>query len=278
MELLLTELRETQTLALAGGLLLLFIAETVHPFYPYFNGAFRKRSRHALRNLIIGALNAALVSLAFTGLWLSASLWAEEHHFGILHWLWSSSGMPLWLHAAGALILLDGWTYLWHRVNHIIRFLWRFHRLHHSDPTLDVTTASRFHPGEIVFSSVLRIPVILLSGIHLWELVFYETLMFAVVQFHHSNIGLPRSIDRALRLVIISPDMHKVHHSRRQPETDSNYGSLFSIWDRVFGTFRLNTKPETICFGLEEFNRDEDQTVNAMLKTPAITRKKPNRT
>ena len=131
-----------------------------------------------MRNLFIGIMNAILVNLVFVGLWLYVSNWAAENHFGILHWLETTFDIPIWFHAVGAILLLDVWLYVWHRINHIIPFLWRFHRLHHSDPTMDVTTAGRFHPGEIVFSSVLRIPLIILSGVYLWELVLCEQLSF----------------------------------------------------------------------------------------------------
>ena len=163
---------------------------------------------------------------------------------------------------------MDGWTYGWHRLNHRVPFLWRFHRAHHSDAQMDVTTASRFHIGEILFSNCLRIPLILLLGIQLWELVLYETALLAVIQFHHANVGVPPRLDQLLRCFIVTPAMHKVHHSRWQPETDSNYSSLLSIWDRLFRSFRLRDDPRTIQFGLDEFARPENQTLAGILKTP----------
>lgn len=247
---------------------LLFIWESLHPFYEYFQGSFKNRGRHAVRNLVMGALNAILVAFVFVGFWFAVSVWADWYRFGLMHWLQDGFALAGSLHLIGAIVLFDAWSYLWHRMNHEIPFFWRFHRVHHSDPNLDVTTASRFHVGEIFFSSLLRIPLIALLGIYLWELVLYETLMFAVVQFHHSNISISTRIDRILRAVIVSPNMHRVHHSRWRPETDSNYSSLFSFWDRLARTFRLNHHPKNIHFGLEEFDRDRDQTVGGMLKTP----------
>ncbi|PKD44258.1 sterol desaturase family protein [Rhodohalobacter barkolensis] len=268
MESILDSLQEIQVIALAGVLILLFIWESLHPFYAYFTESFKDRGKHVFRNLVIGAINGLLVSVIFVGLWLSASVWAEGNRFGIMHWLQDATGLPLWAHAAGAILLLDFWTYAWHRMNHEIPFFWRFHSVHHSDNKMDVTTASRFHLGEIFFSSIFRIPLIALFGVYLWELVLYEIVMFAVVQFHHANVGLPEKYDRILRTIIVTPNMHRVHHSRWQPETDSNYSSLFSIWDRLARTFRLNPKPETIKLGLEQFDSEEDQTVKGMFKTP----------
>lgn len=258
---------------MAGVLILLFLWESVQPFYAYFRGSVKIRGVHAFRNLVIGAINAMMVAFVFVGLWLSASLWAEEARFGLMHWLEDLFSLPIWVHAVGAILLLDLWTYAWHRMNHEIPFFWRFHSVHHSDNKMDVTTAGRFHLGEIFFSSIFRIPLIALFGIYLWELVLYETVMFAVVQFHHANVGLSEKYDRNLRVFIVTPNMHRVHHSRWQPETDSNYSSLFSFWDRIAKTFRLNPDPESISLGLDEFDSEDDQTVKGMFKTPVKKKK-----
>lgn len=274
MQSILAALQQTQTVALIAGLMILFLWESLSPFYAFFDKSLKNRGRHALRNLIIGGLNAVLVSVLFVGLWFAASVWADELRLGLMHWLQDGTGIPAWIHALGAVLLLDAWTYYWHKINHEIPFFWRFHRVHHSDPNMDVTTASRFHIGEIFFSSLFRIPLIVLFGVYLWELVLYETLMFAVVQFHHANINLPEKVDRAMRAVIVTPAMHRVHHSRWQPETDSNYSSLFSFWDRLARTFRLNPDPKSIRLGLDEFDSDRDQTVGGMLKTPVSNLKR----
>ena len=117
---------------------------------------------------------------------------------------------------------------------------------------MDVTTASRFHTGEIVLSSVFRVPVLALIGCNLGELALYELLLFAVVQFHHANVALPDRLDRVLRLVIVTPALHKVHHSIVRAESDANYSSLFSWWDRVFRTLRLVREPRKIIFGVQD--------------------------
>lgn len=261
-------LEQTQSLVMVVGLMILLLLESARPFFDFFRGAPRERGRHALRNLLVGGLNAGLIVLVFVGLWLTAAVWAEQYRFGLLNQLHLAVALPMWAHAVGALLLLDAWTYLWHRLNHLIPFLWRFHRVHHADTQMDVTTASRFHLGEIFFSSLLRIPLILLLGLHFWELLIYETVMFAVVQVHHANLVLPEPLDRALRVIIVTPAMHKVHHSRFKPETDSNYSSLFSFWDRIGRSFRLRKDLSTLHFGLDEFDAEEHQTVLGMLRTP----------
>lgn len=256
--------------AAGAALLLALLAwESFAPFFAFFTAAPRERAVHALRNLALGILNAALTSTLAVALWWAVARWAETHRFGLFHVLPHWLQLPSWAHLAGVFLLLDLWMYAWHRLNHRVPFLWRFHRVHHSDPSMDVTTASRFHLGEILLSSALRVPVIALLGLPLWQLALYETAMFAVVQLHHANVSLSAPVDRCLRLLIVTPFMHKVHHSAWQPETDSNYSSLFSFWDRLFRTFRLREDPRTLRFGLDELSSPEHQTLAGLLKTPA---------
>jgi sterol desaturase/sphingolipid hydroxylase (fatty acid hydroxylase superfamily) len=236
--------------------------ESFSPFFDFLRG--RKRLLHGGLNVLMGVVNALMTGAVFVGLWWMTARWAEAHQFGLLYQL----AMPAPIRLVVACLLFDAWMYTWHRLNHRIPFLWRFHRVHHSDPQMDVTTANRFHFGEIIISSFLRIPVIALLGMQMHEIAIYEVLMFTVVQFHHANIALPEKLDRVARLFIVTPFMHKVHHSRWQPETDSNYASLLSVWDRLFGSFRLNREPASLRFGLDEFEAPSHQSLRGMLGTP----------
>lgn len=251
-----------------GILVALLAWESFSGFFHFMKG--RGRLRHGFLNLFLGVFNSLITGLAFVGLWWLAARWAEQHQFGLLYWL----GMPWPLRFIIAFLAFDAWMYAWHRLNHRVPLFWRFHRVHHSDPTMDVTTATRFHFGEIILSSVLRLPVILLLGLQMHEIAVYEVLMFAVVQFHHANIALPEKLDRFLRVFIVTPFMHKVHHSRWQPETDSNYASFLSVWDRLFGSFRLNPNPASLRFGLDEFAQLSHQTLGGMVGTPWAVVKK----
>lgn len=262
MESTLAELGRWRPWAALGLLAALLFWETAAPYFTFF--PWRDRLRHGAKNLLLGALNALVTGLGFAGLWFLAAAWAEREQFGLLR----AFPSPGWARLAAAVLLLDLWTYWWHRLNHRLPFLWRLHRVHHSDPWMDVTTANRFHLGEIILSSVLRIPLILLLGLQAIELAAYELLMFAVVQFHHANVALPERCDRALRMFIVTPFMHKVHHSRHRPETDSNYSSLFSFWDRVFRSFRLSPDPHRLVLGLDEFRDPGSQTLWGILRTP----------
>ncbi len=228
-------------------------------------GRREARFRHAGRNLAVALLNTLILGLAFGSVTIAVADWTEQHQYGLLNGLALAAPLRFLL----ALVLLDAWMYLWHRANHHIPLLWRFHRTHHSDRVMDVTTATRFHLGEHVGSAVLRLGLIPLLGFEVWNLIVYDTLVIAITQFHHADISLGRW-DRRLRWLLVTPDIHKVHHSDQQPETDSNYSTVLSIWDRLAGTLRLRADPKTIVYGLEEFADPSWQTVAGMLKTPFV--------
>tara|TARA_R110000850_G_scaffold79565_12_gene171524 strand:- start:1064 stop:1915 length:852 start_codon:yes stop_codon:yes gene_type:complete len=247
-----------------GVLIVLLAWETAAPFFPYFVRKLRFRTVHAFRNLALGVVNALAVSIGLVHLWGWAAETCTEKSFGVLNW----AGLSGWGGALVAVLLFDLWTYWWHRLNHEVPLLWRFHQVHHSDPQMDVTTANRFHLGEIVLSSLLRVPVIFLIGAEFWHLALYEVILFPVVQFHHANIRVDGWVGRMLRWFIATPEMHKVHHSRWQPETDSNYTSLLSVWDRVFRTFRLREAPSQISFGLDGYDDTGSQKLRGVLTAP----------
>ena len=194
--------------------------ESWQPFFGQRDG----RLRHAARNLAIALFNTVVLAVAFGSVTVFIAEWSAENQFGLLSFLFLADPIRFGL----ALVLLDGWMYVWHRANHVIPFLWRFHRMHHSERNMDVTTATRFHLGEQVLSSLLRLGLIPLLGIEVWNLVAYDALVLAVIMFHHADVSLGRW-DRWLRWLIVTPDMHKVHHSDQQPETDSNYSTVLRL-------------------------------------------------
>lgn len=249
-----------------GLLVLLLLWETVAPFFAFFRNKTRQRITHGATNFALAAINLCAIVLVFATGWAWAADISKQHHLGLLH----RFEAPVWAEMLIAVLLFDLFTYWFHRLSHRIPFMWRFHRVHHSDPQMDVTTANRFHLGEVIISSLLRIPLIALTGVELWHLAFYELLMFSIVQFHHANIALPAVLDRLLRLFIVTPAMHKVHHSRIQRETDSNYTSLFSFWDRVFGSFRIREHDDlaNIQLGLDGYDSADKQHLIGLLKTP----------
>ena len=251
------------TLLTACGVILLLALETLLPAA----GDRRSRMTHAARNITLGALNVLAVGLLAAPLIAYVARWAEESRFGLLNLL----SLPPAIATVTAFLLFDGWLYLLHRANHKFGFLWRFHRVHHSDPEMDATTAVRFHTGETLISAALRLAVIPLLGVTLLQLLVYESLMMPVILFHHSNVNFPEKADRWLRALVVSPAIHRVHHSRARVETDSNYSIIFSFWDRLWGTFRLRKDGRPVDFGLDEYDGDEWQRVSGLLTTPFQT-------
>jgi sterol desaturase/sphingolipid hydroxylase (fatty acid hydroxylase superfamily) len=237
---------------LAGATLVALLAwETAQPFIAHFGrtrAGWRERGRHAGWNLGLGLFNAIVVALLFAGAWTATMAWTARHGWGLLPVV----AAPPWLRWPLAILLLDAWTYTWHRLNHVVPWLWRFHRLHHSDTQVDVTTANRFHLVEIALSGGLRLPVLAVIGCHLEELALYEILFFACVQFHHANIALPPALDRALSWFVVTPFTHKVHHSIAAADANTNFSSLLTIWDRLGRTWRRVPEPRSLRFGADE--------------------------
>lgn len=241
---------------------LLAVLWTIEFLAPMFPGRSRRIS-HIATNLTLAAINA-LIATGFVLAILGVTNWTREHSFGLLNLI----PLPTWLHWLGAIVLFDCWQYWWHRFNHRVPLLWRFHAVHHSDAEMDASSGVRFHTGEIVLSFLARLLVLPLLGLTLPELLLYETVSLPVILFHHSNLRLSNRADRCLRWLIVTPWMHYVHHSRLQPETDSNYTSLFSIWDRMFGSFRLRDKPAEIALGLDHYQEREWRQLPGLLAAP----------
>ena len=162
---------------------------------------------------------------------------------------------PAWWPFILDILVLELWIYWWHRANHEIPLLWRFHQIHHLDRFLDTTTAVRFHFGEVLLSALARAPVVILFDIPLASVVIFETLILVAAIFHHSNLRLPPAFETALARVIITPSIHWVHHRRVKADTDSNYGTVFSFWDRLFGTRSATRRTPDMAIGVE--GRDE---------------------
>jgi sterol desaturase/sphingolipid hydroxylase (fatty acid hydroxylase superfamily) len=230
------------------------------------------RLRHGGRNLGLAAVSAVIGGLAAPLLVLSVQF-AQQHGIGLCN---SNGATPGWPWAACALlsfVLFDAWMYAWHRANHSLPLLWRFHRVHHTDPAMDSTTALRFHPGEILLSTLANCVVLMALGMSLGMLVLYKTVMVLVILFHHSNVAVPSALDARLRRIIVPPSMHRVHHSEVPAETNANYGTVFSFWDRLFGSFRLREDMADIRFGIGAYNDDDWQHPLRLLRLPL----EPNR-
>lgn len=258
-----------RALILAGGIAFFWAWESAAPFLrtPYRRGA------HALVNFFFTA-TTIVVNFAMAFILLRTSEWTIARHFGVLFWL---PPLPAAVEALIGLLLLDligAW--LAHVVSHHLPPLWKFHLIHHSDTHVDTTTANRHHPGESVVRFAFTTLAVLVTGAPMWLVFFYQAMSVVLSQFNHANIKLPTALDRALSWVIVSPDMHKVHHHYVLPHTDSNYGNIFSVWDRLFGTFRT-IDPSTLVYGIDtHMDPREHEPIPALLTMPF--RPKPPRT
>ncbi|HTJ11693.1 MAG TPA: sterol desaturase family protein [Dinghuibacter sp.] len=247
-----------RTLILVSGLLFFWLLEGPLPLTraPY------RRLPHTGVNLFF-TLTTVVINFAFAFLIVRTCTWSEAHHFGLLYLV----RMPSWLFWLLGLLLLDlisAWLVHW--IEHQVRWLWQLHLVHHLDRHVDTTTANRHHPGESVVRALFTLLAVAVTGAPIWVLMLYQSLSVLFAQFNHANIRLPDRLDRALSWVLVSPDMHKVHHHYRQPFTDSNYGNIFSMWDRLFGTFR-SLPPSGLTYGLDT-HMEESDTVGNLLAAP----------
>lgn len=189
---------------------------------------------------------------------------SPEQAFGLLAWL----DLPVTVEFGIAFLLFDWSFYWWHRAHHRISLLWRFHNVHHADPDLDVTTAFRFHGVEIGYSAAFRAAQIVLIGPAVWMYFIYELVFQVSTLFHHSNVQLPLRLERALNRVFVTPRMHGVHHSHFRHETNSNYSTVLSCWDRLHRSLRLNVPQREIRIGVPGYSQPEDNRPRSLLSMP----------
>jgi len=236
--------------ALAAACTLLWVVEGRRPFIPFGE----ERARHVPPNLVLAALTV------LTNVALAAALPARTAAL--------SPEWPYWIQAVAGVAILDFFAWIAHVLLHKTGWGWRTHRVHHSDVAVDVTTAFRQHPGETLWRLAWRLFPIWIFGIPLSVVALHETLSAANALLEHANLALPEAADRLVRSVFVTPNMHKWHHSREAQETDTNYGNIFSIWDRLFRT--MTTRPEfsRLRFGLDGFDDADAQSLGGLLRLP----------
>ena len=217
-------------------------------------------------NIGIVALNTMIVRLLFPLAPVGLAVLAESRGWGILNLV----ALPLWLEIAVSLVVLDLVIYLQHVVFHAVPVLWRLHRMHHADLDVDVTTGSRFHPVEIILSVLLKMAAVIVIGPPAVAVLVFDAVLNGTSMFNHGNVRLPPALDRVLRWFVVTPDMHRLHHSDLPAETNSNFGFNLPWWDRLFGTYR--TQPElgheAMTLGLDIFRKPGELHLHRMLAQP----------
>jgi sterol desaturase/sphingolipid hydroxylase (fatty acid hydroxylase superfamily) len=248
-------------LAFWGVMALLSAIEYFAPQMP--DNADRKRRWPT--NLGLGIFNA-LIASSLPVLAVAAAQWASERNFGLLHWI----AAPWWVAVVLTLLARTLAQYAFHVASHKVSLLWRLHRVHHCDVHLDATSALRSHPIELVVNALAIAPVVVLGGLSPVVLVAYETFDAGFNLITHANIRVPEPIERLARLLFVTPRMHRIHHSSEQIETDSNYGNLFSFWDRLFGTYRGAPLQagDAFRFGLDDVSGEHAGDLEVQLSLP----------
>ncbi|MDN3672047.1 sterol desaturase family protein [Flavobacterium branchiarum] len=250
-----------RSLILVSGITFFWLIENSFPLFK-FN---YKKWNHAGINFFL-TLTTIIINFVLAFILLKTADWTIKNNFGILQWL---PEIPLWIYTIIGLLLLDliG-AYLAHFTQHKIKILWRFHLIHHTDTWIDTTSGNRHHPGESIIRFIFTTFGVLIVGSPMWMVFLYQTLSVISTQFTHANISLPTKLDSFLSYFIVSPNMHKIHHHYVLPYTDSNYGNIFSIWDRLFGTFTTLPK-EKIIYGVDtHMNPEEHNNLKNLLQIP----------
>ena len=247
------------TLRLGLFLSLLLIFSALEWRYPKLQRPAHRKQRWA-QHLGITVLNTLLLRILFPVLALDLAL-NPPVSWGLMHLV----NWPFWLEALLAIVFFDAFIYWQHRVFHRVPWLWRLHRMHHSDLLLDASSALRFHPIEIAISMALKMGVVVAIGASPWAVIIFEILLNGTALFNHANWNL-KNWDSKLKTIVVTPDMHRVHHSSVVEETNSNYGFCLSVWDKWFGSFKDRPDPDEI--GLKEFRKDREQKFSELLIQP----------
>jgi sterol desaturase/sphingolipid hydroxylase (fatty acid hydroxylase superfamily) len=248
-----------RALLLAGGITSFWLIEFA---VPLFNFKYNKL-KHAGLNFFF-TFTTIVINFAFALIMVKASDWTVQQHFGLLQII----HLNPWVEAIVGLLLLDFiGAYLVHMIEHKVKFLWKFHMVHHADTMVDTTTGNRHHPGESLVRAVFAILAVFILGTPMWMVMLYQSLSVVLTQFNHANIRIPTWFDKTVGYIIVSPNMHRVHHHITRPQTDSNYGNIFSFWDRLLGTYN-DTPMDQIVYGLDVLDNTQDGSLSYQLKAP----------
>ncbi|WP_440066224.1 sterol desaturase family protein [Tenacibaculum discolor] len=257
-----------RSVILVGGIAFFWLLEGAVPLFSFKYNKWK----HAWPNLFFTA-TTVIINFTLAFVLLKTADWVQANDFGLINWL---PEMPLWLYVLLGVLFLDFFgAYLAHLVEHKVKPLWMVHLVHHSDHKVDTTTANRHHPIESVIRFTFTLLGVFLVGTPIGIIMLYQSMSLVFTQLTHANIKMPKKLDKVLSYVIVSPDMHKVHHHNLLPYTDSNYGNIFSIWDRLLGTY-MELDREKIVYGVDTFPDEvKNSSLKELLKQPFQGYRKP---
>ena len=231
--------------------------------FPLRRQQFRTLHR-LIRNFLLSVPGFTVVRLVMLPIPLAAAMWAQDRHIGLLNWF----ALPRWVAVVATFPLMDYAYWWWHWANHMLPLFWRFHNVHHTDLDMDVSTAARFHFGEMLFSvGFLSLAVVVFGIAPIMLLVFFTTFEAATL-FHHSNWRLPIGLERVLNMIIVTPRMHGIHHSIVERETNSNWGTIFCWWDKIHRTLRRDVPQDEITIGVAAYRDERELTLGQLLVLP----------
>lgn len=259
-----------RAIIIVGGISFFWILEGALPLF-LFN---YKKWKHAIPNFFF-TITTILINVSLAFLLLTTSDWVVLNKFGVIYLF---NKLPLVIEVLIAILLLDFFgAFLAHYVEHKFNPLWMIHLVHHSDHKVDTTTANRHHPLESLIRFTFTLLATLIVGAPIAYVLLYQSLSVISTQFNHANIKLPKKIDKFISYVLVSPDMHKIHHHYRLPYTDANYGNIFSIWDRIFGTY-MDLDREKIIYGVDVFpDENKNSKIGELLKQPFQDYQRPTK-
>jgi sterol desaturase/sphingolipid hydroxylase (fatty acid hydroxylase superfamily) len=236
----------------------------------------QSKSYRWINNIALVVFNTILIRLLLPFATIGVAIYGLENNLGLFNFI----GGPFWLEVIISVLVLDCIIYWQHRLFHKVPILWRLHRVHHIDQDIDVTTGSRFHPIEIFLSLLIKFSIVLVLGVPVIAVFIFEVLLNATAMFNHSNVALPKKLDRLIRAILVTPDMHRVHHSRIVNETNSNYGFNIPLWDRIFNSYidQPRLGHEDMKIGVEKFDEvEQTQSIMSLLKLPFKIRSLPKK-
>lgn len=256
----LSEFAFTRAVVFLGGLALFLVLELIAP---YRQPSVNKAKRWFI-NLGMTVFNNLVIRLVFAGAVVAVSAYVTANHVGLLYLL----DLPYWLRVVVTVVFMDFMLWVWHLLNHEVPLLWRFHRVHHTDLNMDVSTATRFHLGELAISECIKLGLIYLLGADLLGIVIFGGALLLSAQFHHSSLRVPAWLEPAWLVLFVPPSMHRIHHSVKIKERNTNYGTIFSFWDRLMGTLLWGVDQAEIRIGVGGHFEEKKLNLHHLLIMP----------
>jgi sterol desaturase/sphingolipid hydroxylase (fatty acid hydroxylase superfamily) len=249
-----------RTSLFCGGILFFLVIELLAPY----RKSSVSKARRWINNIALTVFNTLTLQLVFAGAAITTATYVTTHQLGVLNLV----QLPVWAKLLATVVFMDFMLYVWHLLNHEVPLLWRFHRVHHSDLNMDVSTATRFHIGELAISVVIKISLVFLLGASMIGVLIFESATVLCAQFHHSSLKVPGWFEGIYWILFVPPSMHRIHHSVTIKERNTNYGTILSIWDRWLGTLLTNVDQSQIFIGIGAYQKADKLDFHHLLAMP----------